>query len=356
MKKLKRVVVKEELVALTGKVDQAIVLNQFIYWSERVKDVDKYLEEEVERARKFSDGSVESEEDLKERLSKGWIYKTAPAMKEECMFEKSSTTMERIMNVLVDKGWLDRRRNPKYKWDKTYQYRVNILKIQQDLMKLGYALEGYSLGVENKQESDESPNLQNEPSRLQNEPSKLQNEGLRLQNEAAIPEITSKIINQEIINKESIIQKEIENLELPSLTKKVLKNKKDRLILFNIDLLEVEVLFSNSELEDKAFADVLMDVLNSEIKKSFKRKMEVSIQNFIENMNNKMSLEPKRQKIIREEMVPEFLQTNRTDQKLEKRVQISEERKRAIWRQVHKLNFNNTEDVNYALNPSEIGQ
>lgn len=355
MKKLKRVVVKEELVALTGKVDQAIVLNQFIYWSERVKDVDKYLHEEAERVRKFSDGSVESPEDIIENLANGWIYKTASDMKEECMFEKSSTTMERIISALVDKGWLDRRRNPKYKWDKTYQYRVNIIKIQKDLIKIGYSLEGYSLG-DISVSSNEEQKLQNEDSRLQIENSNLHFEDSRLQNEAAIPEITSKITNQEIINKESIIQKEIENLELPSLTKRVLKNKIDRLILFNIDLLEVEVLFKNSELEDKAFADVLMDVLNSEIKKSFKRKMEVSIQNFIENMNNKVPLESKRQKTIREEMIPEFLQTNRTDQKLEKRVQISEERKREIWRQVHKLNSNNTEGVNYALNPSEIGQ
>ena len=35
--------------------------------------------------------------------------------------------------------------NPKYKWDKTYQYRVNLYKIQLDLGKMGYVLEGYKL-------------------------------------------------------------------------------------------------------------------------------------------------------------------------------------------------------------------
>lgn len=193
MKKLKRVVIKEELVALTGKIESAIVLNQFIYWSERVKDIDGYLKEEMERVRKFSDGSSESESDIKENLANGWIYKTAAEMKEECMFEKSATTMERIMVALVDKGWLDRRRNPKYKWDKTYQYRVNLLRIQHDLVKLGYALEGYSLGI-----NDEESNLQNEVSTVQNEGSELQNADSSLQNEAAIPEITTEITSKTI--------------------------------------------------------------------------------------------------------------------------------------------------------------
>ena len=224
IRKLKRVVVKEELVALTGKVDHAIILNQFIYWSERAKDVDKFLAEEMERIRKFSDGSVESEADIRENLTNGWIYKSAEEMKEECMFEKSVSTVERIIKDLVDKGWLDRRRNPKYKWDKTYQYRVNILKIQHDLMKLGYSLDDYSLGdlpreilneasnpqneESNLQNADskrhfagsnlqnEDPNPQNEESNPQNEESNLQNDVSNLQNEGAIPEITTEIISE----------------------------------------------------------------------------------------------------------------------------------------------------------------
>lgn len=220
MRKLKRVVVKEELVALTGKVDHAIVLNQFIYWSERVKDVDAYLKEEMERIRKFSDGSIESEEDIRENLTNGWIYKTAAQMKDECMFEKSETTMQRIINDLVKNGWLDRRKNPKYKWDKTYQYRVNIYKIQRDLNQLGYALEGYSLLTEdneslgnqkdNERETPDPSNIQNESSSMQfessrmqnessimqNEHSMMQNEVSIVQNEGAIPEITSESIQK----------------------------------------------------------------------------------------------------------------------------------------------------------------
>jgi hypothetical protein len=200
LKKLKRVVIKEELVALTGKVEHAIVLNQFIYWSERVRDVDKYLKEEMERIEKFNDGSLGSPEEIKETLTKGWIYKTAADMKDECMFEKSATTMERIIKALVEKGWLDRRNNPRLKWDKTYQYRVNILKIQKDLMEIGYALEGYALPRLEGKKEEYLPNLQNEESKEHREETNLQNEEWIIQNEdstlhfeGAIPEITLEI-------------------------------------------------------------------------------------------------------------------------------------------------------------------
>ena len=43
MKKLKRAVIKEELVELTGDFRPALILNQFIYWIERMYDADKYI-------------------------------------------------------------------------------------------------------------------------------------------------------------------------------------------------------------------------------------------------------------------------------------------------------------------------
>ena len=138
MKPLKRVVIKEELVELTGDFKPALILNQFIYWSERMYDADKYILEEKERALK---------EDLVVNIdeSKGWIYKTAEELSEELMTGMSKSTVGRYIKQLVEKGYLIQRRNPKYKWDKTYQYRVNLYKIQLDLGKMGYVLEGYKL-------------------------------------------------------------------------------------------------------------------------------------------------------------------------------------------------------------------
>ena len=170
-KKLKRVVIKEELVNLTGKVNQAIVLNQMIYWSERVKDSDKFIKEELDRVRKFADGSEESLENIKKTLESGWIYKTSDEMISDCMLTISRQTMNRIFDNLVENSWISKRRNPKYKWDKTWQYRVNLNEIQKDLLKLGFNLEGYTL-----------PQCEDEPSNVQNEP--------------AIPEITTEITTE----------------------------------------------------------------------------------------------------------------------------------------------------------------
>ena len=44
MEKIKKVVLREDLLAITGDFRKAIILNQFIYWSERVSDADKFIE------------------------------------------------------------------------------------------------------------------------------------------------------------------------------------------------------------------------------------------------------------------------------------------------------------------------
>ena len=143
MKPLKRVVIKEELVELTGDYRPAIILNQFIYWIERMYDTDKYIREEKERALRH-DMTVDMSE------SKGWIYKTAEELNNELMVGMSKATVGKYINQLVEAGYLKKRKNPKYKWDKTLQYRVDLYKVQKDLAKLGYALEGYGLlpGIE----------------------------------------------------------------------------------------------------------------------------------------------------------------------------------------------------------------
>ena len=109
-----------------------------VYWSERVKDNDAFIAEENERLKAAQDG-VELGEP-----SCGWIYKTAENMSEELMMGLSPRTMSRHFNQLVAKGFLQRRRNPFMKLDKTFQYRVNIISIMKAMSAKGYALEGYS--------------------------------------------------------------------------------------------------------------------------------------------------------------------------------------------------------------------
>lgn len=142
--KLKRAVIKEELVALTGDFKLAIVLNQMIYWMERRKDFDKFLMEERERQTQFvTEGEAAVQPEVKP--SNGWIYKKAEELSEETMMGVTPKGMRAYLKTLVERGWLDQRRNPNVAMDRTLQYRVNLLKVQLDLFKLGYALEGYPL-------------------------------------------------------------------------------------------------------------------------------------------------------------------------------------------------------------------
>jgi hypothetical protein len=140
MRKLKRVVIKEELVALTGDIIEAIILNQFLYWSERVEDFDKFIMEEKERAQ--ANGI-----NLNFPLTNGWIYKKISELKEETMLTDSEKTIRRKVQNLVEKGFLQERQNPMYKWDKTLQYRVNLNYIAKKLHEIGYTLDGYKYDI-----------------------------------------------------------------------------------------------------------------------------------------------------------------------------------------------------------------
>ena len=179
-KKLKRVVIKEELVALTQNTETAIILQQFVYWMERVRDFDKFLVEENERRLKNHEESLE--------INNGWIYKTAKELKEETMLDCTPKTISNKLSFLVENEWLQRRNNPKYKWDRTYQYRVNLNKLCADLADLGYCLEGYPLY---KPRDDAFVNISHRKEIVSNRSS---------ENFAAIPETTTKTTTENTLN------------------------------------------------------------------------------------------------------------------------------------------------------------
>lgn len=89
MIRLKRVVIREELVELTNDFFMALLLNEFIhffYWTERVKDFDQCIKEEKERAAK---------EGVEVNISEsgGWIYKTREDLSDALMLGQTSETM-----------------------------------------------------------------------------------------------------------------------------------------------------------------------------------------------------------------------------------------------------------------------
>lgn len=187
MDKLKRIVIKEEFVALTGNYVDAIILNQFIYWSERVKDFDEYQREEKQIADRC-------DEEFTPNYSNGWIYKKAEQLSEETMLGLSASNIRKHIQNLVNKGFLAERNNPRYKWDKTKQYRVQFTAIQKSLSELGYSLDGYKLNDNQNAEKENSISKKESPiSKIE-----IQNDCFR----KAIPEITTEITtdNKNIIH------------------------------------------------------------------------------------------------------------------------------------------------------------
>lgn len=137
-KKFGRVVVKEEFVRLTGDFAKAVILNQFVYWSERIQDIDQFLEEENKRMN--AEGQA-----VNISPQCGWIYKSAEELNEETFLGVSHQTIGRHLQALCDLGYLTWRHNPEHRWDRTKQYRVDFAKLRQDLAGIGAALDGFEL-------------------------------------------------------------------------------------------------------------------------------------------------------------------------------------------------------------------
>lgn len=194
---LKRVVIKEELVAITGDFINAIILNQFMYWSERVKDFDKLLIEEQKIATK--EGVT-----LNVEIKNGWIYKKAEELIEETMIDISQSSMRTRIKKLIEQGFLFERNNPLYKWDHTKQYRVNFNQVKKSLEDKGYTLQEYKMPENGA--ATESQNLRYEPQptadRISN--SELRNSNSEEQYQRLLTEIT---LDKKVSKKESAAKK-----------------------------------------------------------------------------------------------------------------------------------------------------
>lgn len=182
--KIKKAVLREDLLAITGDFRKAIILKQFIYWSERVSDADKFIEKENEIAK--NNGEEERE------LFYGWIYKTADELAEEIMLGLSASQVRRYVRDLVDMGFISKRNNPKYKWDRTLQYRVNLVNIAKALKEKGYPLSEYKIELPD--------DLSNVHGCTLNE-SHMENQSVP--DAYAIPETTIRECNSDITNTEN---------------------------------------------------------------------------------------------------------------------------------------------------------
>ena len=194
----KVVVIREELVNLTENPLIAVVLNQLLYWTERLPDFKLLIEEEEN-----SEGESSH--------CHGWFYKTADELIEETLLHVSRPTMRGYLTFLIAKGWIEERTNPKNKWDKTIQYRVNLLSLHRELQFYGWGLSCFSEngGATPPFETDVTPPLKKQPKSRESKtlPSKERKEPFECEvthssngknlNFLYLTETTSKIINRE---------------------------------------------------------------------------------------------------------------------------------------------------------------
>ena len=145
-RKLKRVVIKEELVALTGDVLDAIILDKFIDWTDSMYGLDELLEEKQKNSQTNSEDQNNFLEGVK---TKGWICKNASWITDELLLAVTKETLRNHLFALTQEQkdkkenitripLLEERNNPTNKWDKTLQYRIKIREIDSELKRLGY--------------------------------------------------------------------------------------------------------------------------------------------------------------------------------------------------------------------------
>ncbi|MDA2163839.1 helix-turn-helix domain-containing protein [Bacillus cereus group sp. Bc252] len=296
-KKLKRAVIKEELVALTGDFKKAVLLNQLIYWSERVGDYDQFIEEEKNRAKMAMNEEERKRGELYKQieLTHGWIYKTADDMSAETMLGMSKSSIGRHLETLLQEGWLERRKNPNWKGDNTYQYRVDILKIQKDLFKLGYFLEGYKFDLREFQNEisefyNETPRFQNkiDDSKIEQPIPKSNNQ---FQNETTLPEITSEITSK-ITSENSISSSSglnnlldiVDGLNLENEEEEEYINQMSNLFYKSVvERLKDKKIFKNKQ----QFLDVLKTLQEKNIRIGTMKQVDKSIEEFLRTVEER---------------------------------------------------------------------
>ncbi|MBY0501714.1 MAG: hypothetical protein K2P93_06915 [Alphaproteobacteria bacterium] len=125
-RKLKIIMIREELVDLTGDPLTAAILGQMLYWCQEVEDFNLYIEEEK--------GNRSSS------FQHGWFYKSKRELIDETMLRVTLATFRRYMNFLRCRGWIQTRRDPHNKLNSKVQYRVSLGKIHNDLQRKGHTL------------------------------------------------------------------------------------------------------------------------------------------------------------------------------------------------------------------------
>jgi hypothetical protein len=137
--RMKKAVLREDMMALTQEVTQAMVLGQMLYWTKTLDKVNDWLFEENKRL---------AEVELPQHeYNYGWIYKSAREMREDLMNAFSEDAIQRAFSALVTKGVFMKRHNPIVRYDRKLQYRIDIIFLRRLLKDRGYEMTDFQLAT-----------------------------------------------------------------------------------------------------------------------------------------------------------------------------------------------------------------
>lgn len=125
--KQKLVILKEDYQFLADNNNCAAILLQiFEYWTDY-----KFTKNEE---RKLKNDAIEKKTGNRPLDENDfWIYKTEIDLSTDTLGLYKERTIRDSLKILMNKKYVTRRNNPKYRWDRTYQYLFSINTVQKDI-------------------------------------------------------------------------------------------------------------------------------------------------------------------------------------------------------------------------------
>ncbi len=131
------VVLREDLIsACDGALETAVFISLLEYWTTVKRRMKNQIEHENKaREQEGLPPLPLDEEDFE------WVYKTYEEWIEESLGLLTRHSLKKAIRHAQELGFVSIRRNPKYRWDKTHQYRLNVDALNRKLEEVVQTLE-----------------------------------------------------------------------------------------------------------------------------------------------------------------------------------------------------------------------
>lgn len=146
------VVVREDLLLVCqGRVESAVLLSILEYWTRVKLGMLNQLEHENEAREKEGLEPIEGD-DL-------WIWKSHDELVSDSLGLLSRYSLRKAVKHLTELGLLETRNNPRYRWDKTTQYRLNVGALREALKKAHETLGAHECAISHLRECENEPSI-----------------------------------------------------------------------------------------------------------------------------------------------------------------------------------------------------